>query len=237
MVREAKRRCLPTTRRGCCAAGGQPVKASSPRPSLSRPTVPPHRASATTTAETMGTTRWMRSECALDTVQLPWLPVSPTSAPPYCCTRQGCCAGCHLRQGCSRMAADDVAQTETYYSCFSAGCENTMGSATRYSLRSSASAGTCSATAPSRALVRIRNDSPVSSCKLQVEADIFYFFRFLIVLLKRMFNITRSFSSSLTHLWRAHAGNNKYEHVCIITFLQEEGLSSAVFTLPEKFIS
>ena len=76
----------PTTRRGCGsaaargAAGGQPVKASSPRPSLSRPTVPPHRASATTTAETMGTTRWMRSECTLDTVQLPWLPVSPTSA-------------------------------------------------------------------------------------------------------------------------------------------------------------
>ena len=127
------------------------------------------------------------------------------------------------------MAADDVAQTETYYPASPRAAKTPWAplQGTHY----------VRPHLPGPVLQRHRKDSPVSSCKLQVEADIFYFFRFLIVLLKRMFNITRSFSSSLTHLWRAHAGNNKYEHVCIITFLQEEGLSSAVFTLPEKFIS
>ena len=168
---------MPTTRRGCCAAGGQPVKASSPRPSLSRPTVPPHRASATTTAETMGTTRWMRSECALDTVQLPWLPVSPTSAHPTAAHARGaapavtCGRGVHAwprttppRQRPTTPASPRAAKTPwaplqgTHY--------------VRPHL-------------PGPVLQRHRKDSPVSSCKLQVEADIFYFFRFLMLLSKK----------------------------------------------------
>ena len=173
----------PTTRRGCGsaaargAAGGQPVKASSPRPSLSRPTVPPHRASATTTAETMGTTRWMRSECALDTVQLPWLPVSPTSAHPTAAHARGaapaatCGRGVHAwprttppRQRPTTPASPRAAKTPwaplqgTHY--------------VRPHL-------------PGPVLQRHRKDSPVSSCKLQVVADIFYFFRFLMLLSKK----------------------------------------------------